>query len=63
MQEENNLKLALEAGGKPRAQMPYIAREYGVARYDRIRDFDFGPGKEYFERTEPFWSEVRACVA
>ena len=60
IQEENNLKLALEARAKPRSQMPYVAREYGVARYERIRDYDFGPGKNYFERTEPFWAEVRA---
>jgi hypothetical protein len=59
VQEENNLKLALDGDGNPRVQTPYLAREYGVARYERIRDFDFGPGKEYFERTEPFWAEVR----
>lgn len=61
VQEENNLKLALDGSGKPRARLPYVAREYGVARYERIRDYDFGPGKEYFERTEPFWAEVRAA--
>ena len=59
IQEENNLKLALEGPGKPRAKMPFVAREYGVARYERIRDHDFAPGKQYFERTEPFWNEVR----
>jgi hypothetical protein len=62
VQEENNLKLALESGGRqPRARQPYLAREYGVARYERIRDFDFEPGRRYFERTEPFWAEVRAA--
>jgi len=61
IQEENNLKLAIEGRAKPRAQMPYVAREYGVARYERIRDYDFAPGKSYFERTEPFWAEVRAA--
>lgn len=61
VQEENNLKLALDGSGKARAHMPYVAREYGVARYERIRDYDFGPGKEYFERTEPFWTEVRTA--
>ena len=63
VQEENNLKLALDAARKPRAELPYLAREYGVARYERIRDYDFGAGKRYFERTEPFWSEVRAAWA
>jgi hypothetical protein len=59
VQEENNLKLSLDGNGKPRERTPYLAREYGVSRYERVRDFDFGAGKEYFERTEPFWAEVR----
>lgn len=61
LQEENNLKLALGQDGKPRAQMPYLAREYGVARYEHIKDYDFSPGRDYFDRTEPFWAEVRAA--
>jgi len=61
VQEENNLKLALDDGNKPRQTLPYIAREYGVARYERIKDFDFSAGKDYFEKTEPFWVEVRAA--
>jgi hypothetical protein len=61
VQEENNLKLALGEDGKPRERLPYLAREYGVARYARIRDYDFGVGETYFERTEPFWAEVRAA--
>jgi hypothetical protein len=54
VQEENNLKLALQ--GKR-----YLAREYGVARYERIRDYDFSAGEKYYARTEPFWAEVRAA--
>lgn len=61
VQEENNLKLALDNNGKARAEMPYLAREYGFARYQRIRDYDFGAGELYFARTEPFWAEVRAA--
>jgi hypothetical protein len=41
LQEENNLKLVLDAAGRPRETLPDLAREYGVARYDRIKDFDF----------------------
>ncbi len=63
VQEENNLKLAVSSAGQPRASLPYVAREYGVARYERIRDYDFGPGQTYVERTEPFWTEVRAAWA
>jgi hypothetical protein len=54
VQEENNLKLASIDGR-------YLSREYGVARYERIRDFDFSPAEKYFVRTEPFWAEVRAA--
>jgi hypothetical protein len=32
IQEESNLKLVLDASGKPRSTLPYLAREYGVAR-------------------------------
>jgi hypothetical protein len=60
VQEENNLKLALESG-KPRVTLPHVGREYGLARYERIRGYDFGAGEAYFERTEPFWAEVRAA--
>jgi len=60
-QEENNLKLALGGNGKARSAMPYLAREYGFARYQRIRDYDFSEGEKYFARTEPFWAEVRAA--
>ena len=61
VQEENNLKLALDDSGKPRHSLPYLSREYGVARYERIKDYDFSAGQTYLERTEPFWSEVRAA--
>ena len=54
VQEENNLKLAL-AGKR------HLAREYGVARYERIRDQDFEAARRYFLATEPFWAEVRAA--
>ena len=32
-----------------------------MARYERIRDYDFAPGETYYKRTEPFWAEVRAA--
>ncbi len=60
VQEENNLKLALDDTGKAREKLPYVGREYGVARYERIKDYDFTAGETYLERTEPFWAEVRA---
>jgi len=54
VQEENNLKLAIH-------EKRYLGREYGVARYERIKDYDFSPGEKYYERSEPFWAEVRAA--
>lgn len=54
VQEENNLKTVL-------ADKRTLAREYGVARYERIKDYDFEPARKYFEATEPFWAEVRAA--
>ena len=54
VQEENNLKLVI-------AENRYVAREYGVARYERIKDYDFSAAEKYFARTEPFWAEVRAA--
>ncbi len=54
VQEENNLKLAM-------ADKRYVAREYGFARYERIKDYDFSAAEKYFARTEPFWAEVRAA--
>jgi len=54
VQEENNLKLSSSS-------KKFLAREYGVARYERIKDYDFSPGESYYKRTEPFWAEVRAA--
>jgi len=61
VQEENNLKLVLDENGNPRQTLPYLGREYGVARYERIKNYDFSAGETYLERTEPFWAEVRAA--
>ena len=61
VQEENNLKLALDETGKARDKLPYLGREYGVARYERVKDYDFTAAESYLERTEPFWTEVRAA--
>lgn len=56
VQEENNVKRVLEGARN-------LAREYGVARYQRIKDYDFSAGERYYVRTEPFWAEVRAAWA
>jgi hypothetical protein len=60
LQEENNLKLVLAKDGTVDSARPYLAREYGVARYSRIRGTDFGAADEYYQRTRSFWTRVLA---
>ncbi|MBL8266907.1 DUF6607 family protein [Steroidobacter sp.] len=59
IQEENNLKTVLTATREVDSSHPYIAREYGVARYERIRDADFAQADSYFDKTQQFWDQVR----
>jgi len=60
-QEEENLKVALDTDGRRAADRPYLARELGVNRYERVADFDFSAGDAYWARTSAFWSDVRAA--
>lgn len=57
VQEENNLKAVL--ADKKSEAVSYKAREYGVARYERIRDADFAAADQYYSRTREFWDQVR----
>ncbi|WP_129775151.1 DUF6607 family protein [Peristeroidobacter soli] len=59
IQEENNLKTVLTSARAIDPSQPYVAREYGVARYERIRDADFAQADVYYERTKQFWDQVR----
>ena len=59
VQEENNLKTVLDGQRRIDAARPYLAREYGVARYERLRDADFAAADRYYERTRGFWDQVR----
>jgi hypothetical protein len=61
VQEEENLKLVLEAPGMPGGNMPYLSKEIGVARYERVRDFDFSAGDQYWQDTFAFWQDVRGA--
>lgn len=56
VQEENNLKTVLTA---ERAIQTHLAREYGVARYERIKNNDFAAADAYFAATRSFWNRVR----
>jgi hypothetical protein len=57
--EQDNLKLALDSAGLPDSAAPYRAREAGVDRYDRVKDFDFSAGDAYWSKTGGFWRAVR----
>ena len=57
VQEEHNLKVVLNGRGEA---AEVLARENGLARYERIADFNWQPGDDYWERTKPFWATVRA---
>ncbi len=56
IQEENNLKATSSA-----TALPYLGREYGVARYERIKDPEFGAADRYYEGTRAFWGQVLAA--
>ena len=66
--EQDNLKLALAQVSRsdPKASEDHqvgktrrIAREVGVDRYERLRDFDFSAADTYWEATASFWALVR----
>jgi hypothetical protein len=37
----------------------YLGSEYGVARYQRISNYDFKPAYDYWNKTKNYWSIVR----
>ncbi len=59
--EQDNLKLVLDEHGKPRADAPYLARELGIDRYERIKGFDFSAGDVYWQTTQAFWGVLRSA--
>ena len=58
-QEEDALKLVLDEDNRPSSSQPYLAREAGLSRYDRVLDYDFSAGDDYWQDTGAFWSRVR----
>lgn len=57
--EQDNLKAVLDDSGRLDASTPYLAREQGLARYQRIVEEDFSAGYAYWEETEDYWALVR----
>ena len=58
-QEEDALKLVLDENNRPSSSQPYLAREAGLSRYDRVLNYDFSAGDDYWQDTGVFWSRVR----
>ncbi|WP_376693177.1 DUF6607 family protein [Wenzhouxiangella sp. EGI_FJ10409] len=57
--EQDNLKALIEDSGELDPDQPFLARETGVNRYQRVEGFDFGAGDEYWRATADFWAMVR----
>jgi hypothetical protein len=53
LQEENNLKQVVGA-----ASQPFVGREYGVARYERLKDADFAAADRSYQATREYWNAV-----
>ena len=45
--EEDALKLVLDENNEPVAGQPYLAREAGLSRYERIVDYDVSAGDAF----------------
>ena len=60
-QEENNLKAALTLDRSLDAARPFVGREYGMARYERLVPGGFAAADRYYEKTRPFWGRVTSA--
>ena len=60
VQEENNLKSKLDNIGEISLSAPIVAKESGIARYERIIDHDWSKGDIYWQNTKELWSIVRS---
>ena len=60
VQEEENYKLALDEQARPASAQAYRAKELGMNRYERLKDFDFSAGDDYWQGTAAFWADARS---
>ena len=56
---QDNIKTVLATTKTIHADNPAVARELGINRYDRIRDFDFSAADKYWAETGAFWAKTR----
>ena len=55
--EQDNLKAVVDPHSHK--VQNYLAREVGLNRYQRIKNFDFSTGDTYWQKTALFWKDVR----
>ena len=49
-----------EINDKLKKPSNFIGSEYGIARYQRIKNYDFNPALTYWKNTYEYWSAVRS---
>ena len=54
--EQNNKKVVLDENSQI---LEVLAKEIGLARYERIKGHDWSAGKDYWQATSGFWVKVR----
>ena len=54
--EQNNKKVVLDENSEI---LEVLAKEIGLARYERIKGHDWSAGKNYWKGTSEFWIKVR----
>jgi hypothetical protein len=54
--EQDNTKTLRNADG---ATVHTLVREFGFNDYRKAQGFDFGPAYRYWQKTAPYWAEVR----
>ena len=55
--EQDNLKAIVNSDTHQATKM--LAREIGLVRYQRIKNFDFSKGEHYWHKASRFWADVR----
>ena len=60
VQQEENLKVKLLSPGQRIESNAVVAKELGIARYERIKEHDWSAGEKYWKETNEFWSVVRS---
>ena len=60
LHEQRNLKAKIDTKGNLIEKDSIIATEYGISRYERIKNFNFKDGDSYITKSKPVWDAVRA---